>query len=46
MADWKERLKKLVGKEITSKVRNVDGELKSVIAKITIIENGKEEIFE
>lgn len=46
MADWKERLKKLVGKEITSKVQNVDGELKSVITKVTIVENGKEEVFE
>lgn len=46
MANYKEQLKKLVGKEITSSVRNVDGKLKSVITKVTIIENDKEEVFE
>ena len=46
MANYKEQLKKLVGKEITSQVNNVDGKLKSIITKVTIIENGKEEIFE
>ena len=46
MANYKEQLKKLVGKEITREVSNVDGKLKAVITKVTIIENGKEEVFE
>lgn len=46
MANYKEQLKKLVGKEITSQVNNVNGKLKSIITKVTIIENDKEEVFE
>ena len=46
MANYKEKLKKLVGKETTCKVSYVEGEMKADITKVTIIENGIEEVFD
>ena len=49
MANWKEDLKKEVGKEIVCTGKNADldrTKMKGIIARVTIIENGKEEVFE
>lgn len=46
MSDWKESLKKEVGKEFTFNKAYVDPKtVKGQIAKVVIVENGKEEVF-
>ncbi len=46
MADWKERLKKQVGEETVATVDYKNKNLKTIIARVTIREDGKEEVFE
>ena len=46
MSEWKEKLKKQVGQEIVSDVDLRNKQLKTIIARVTIIENGKKEVFE
>ena len=46
MADWKESQKKEVGKKFTFNKAYVDPKtIKGQIAKVVIVENGKEEVF-
>lgn len=45
MSDWKESLKKEVGMEQERNVPNIKVKVKTVIARVTIVENGKEEVF-
>ncbi len=46
MAEWKDRLKKQVGQETVATVDYKNKNLKTIIARVTIRENGKEEVFE
>ena len=46
MSDWKELLKKDLGKEMIVSVPHVTEKVNAVIAKVIIKENGKEEVFE
>lgn len=46
MADWRDKLKKQVGQETVCDINNRNKKLKAITTKVTIIENGKEEVFE
>ena len=46
MSDWKELLKKDLGKEMIVSVPHVTEKVNAVIAKVIIKENGKEEVYE